>query len=46
LLADLGSMVTRDDVQSPAIIVVGEVVLLADADDRLGAWAKAAEALA
>ena len=46
LLADLGDMVRRENVQSPAIIVVGEVVMLADAEDKLGAWAKAAEALA
>lgn len=46
LLADLGPMVTRENVQSPAIIVVGEVATLADADDKLGAWARAAEALA
>lgn len=46
LLADLGPMVRREGVQSPAIIVVGEVVLLADADDRLAAFAAAAEAVA
>jgi uroporphyrin-III C-methyltransferase len=46
LLADLGPMVEREKVQSPAIIVVGEVVLLADAQDKLANWAKAAEALA
>lgn len=46
LLADLGPMVAREDVQSPAIIVVGEVAMLADAEDKLGAWAKAAEVLA
>ena len=46
LLADLGPMVAREDVQSPAVIVVGEVVQLADAQDKLGNWAKAAEALA
>ena len=46
LLADLGAMVAREAVQSPAVIVVGEVVQLADAQDRLGTWAKAAEALA
>lgn len=40
LLADLGDMVARDDVQSPAIIVVGEVVLLSDAEDRLRALAR------
>jgi uroporphyrin-III C-methyltransferase len=46
LLADLGPMVKREDVRSPAIIVVGEVVQLSDAEDKLAAWARAAEALA
>jgi len=46
LLADLGPMVAREKVQSPAIIVVGEVVMLADAQDKLVAWASAAEAMA
>ncbi len=46
LLADLGPMVGREDVKSPAVIVVGEVVQLADAEDKLGQWAKAAEVLA
>ncbi|MBV8238777.1 MAG: uroporphyrinogen-III C-methyltransferase [Sphingomonas sp.] len=46
LLADLGPMVAREDVQSPAIIVVGEVVELSDADDKLARWAKTAETLA
>lgn len=45
LLADLGDLVDREKVQSPAIIVVGEVVLLSDAQDRLAAWATTAEAL-
>lgn len=45
LLADLGPMVEREKVLSPAIIVVGEVTLLADAEDKLNAWAKAAESL-
>jgi uroporphyrin-III C-methyltransferase len=43
LLADLGEMVQREKVQSPAIIVVGEVVLLSDAEDRLRALAMHAE---
>jgi uroporphyrin-III C-methyltransferase len=43
LLADLGEMVQREKVQSPAIIVVGEVVLLSDAKDRLRALAMQAE---
>jgi uroporphyrin-III C-methyltransferase len=46
LLADLGDMVERDRVKSPAIIVVGEVVLLSDAENRLAAFAQQAEALA
>jgi uroporphyrin-III C-methyltransferase len=45
LLADLGDMVTRERVESPAIIVAGEVVLLSDAENRLRALAKQAEAL-
>lgn len=43
LLADLGPMMAREAVESPAIIVVGEVVLLADAEDRFETWAKIAE---
>ena len=43
LLADLGPMVTREKVQSPAIIVVGEVVELSDAEDKLARWARQAE---
>ena len=43
LLADLGQMVAREGVASPALIVVGEVVELSDAEDRLGRWARAAE---
>lgn len=46
LLADLGQMVARETVASPAIIVVGEVVELSDAEDKLGAWAKIAESVA
>ncbi|TPG54889.1 uroporphyrinogen-III C-methyltransferase [Sphingomonas glacialis] len=46
LLADLGHMVDRESVASPAIIVVGEVVELSDAEDKLGAWAKIAESVA
>lgn len=45
LLADLGGMVEREQVVSPAIIIVGEVVLLSDAENRLQALAKQAEAL-
>ena len=43
LLADLGPMVEREKVASPAIIVVGEVVELSDAEDKLGRWARVAE---
>ena len=43
LLADLGPMVEREKVKSPAIIVVGEVVALSDAQDKLASWAKKAE---
>ncbi|MBJ6121895.1 uroporphyrinogen-III C-methyltransferase [Sphingomonas mollis] len=43
LLADLGPMVTREGVGSPAVIVVGEVVELSDAVDKLARWARIAE---
>ncbi len=43
LLADLGAMTLREDVQSPAIIVVGEVVALSNAEDKLVRWARIAE---
>ncbi len=46
LLADLGGMVARERVDSPAIIVVGEVVLLSDAESRLATFAHQAEQLA
>ncbi|WP_136161158.1 uroporphyrinogen-III C-methyltransferase [Sphingomonas flavalba] len=46
LLADLGGMVARERVVSPAIIVVGQVAARADADDRLRSLARRAEALA
>ncbi|WP_033920082.1 uroporphyrinogen-III C-methyltransferase [Sphingomonas sp. 37zxx] len=46
LLADLGPMVDRERVASPAIIVVGEVVELSDAQDKLLRWAKVAENVA
>lgn len=45
LLADLGAMVAREEVQSPAIIVVGEVVTLSDAEDKLTRFARQAEVL-
>jgi uroporphyrin-III C-methyltransferase len=46
LLADLGDMVEREQVISPAIIVVGEVVLLSDAENRLAAFAAQSESQA
>lgn len=46
LLTDLGDMIDRERVASPAIIVVGEVVLKSDAQDRLRAFAEQAEQLA
>jgi uroporphyrin-III C-methyltransferase len=46
LLADLGGMVERENIISPAIIVVGEVVLLSDAENRLAALARQAEEIA
>jgi uroporphyrin-III C-methyltransferase len=46
LLADLGDMVVRERVQSPALIVIGAVAALADADDRLHIIAARAENLA
>lgn len=45
LLTDLGGMIAREAVKSPALIVVGEVVLRADAEDRLAAFAAHAETL-
>lgn len=45
LLADLGGMIAREKVKSPALIVVGDVALRADADDRLAAIAAHAEIL-
>ncbi len=46
LLADLGDLVTRENVISPAILIVGDVVSLSDAEDRLVTLATQAEALA
>jgi uroporphyrin-III C-methyltransferase len=43
LLADLGDMVKREQVESPAIIVAGDVVLLSDAENRLATLAAQAE---
>jgi uroporphyrin-III C-methyltransferase len=46
LLADLGDLVAREAVKSPAIIVVGEVVTRSDADVRLGVLAAQVESIA
>ncbi len=46
LLTDLGDMVAREAVRSPAIIVVGDVVLKSNAEDKLRIFAKEAERLA
>jgi uroporphyrin-III C-methyltransferase len=46
LLTDLGGLIAREDVQSPAIIVVGEVVLKSDAEDKIRTFVKEAEKLA
>jgi uroporphyrin-III C-methyltransferase len=43
LLTDLGGMIARQDVKSPAIIVVGEVVLRSDAVHHLATIAQQAE---
>jgi uroporphyrin-III C-methyltransferase len=45
ILADLGDMVAREAVVSPAIIIVGEVVTLSDAENRLQAFARQAETM-
>jgi uroporphyrin-III C-methyltransferase len=46
ILTDLGGLIARERVQSPAIIVVGDVVLKSDAEDKLRTFAKEAESLA
>ena len=46
ILTDLGDMIKREGVQSPAIIVVGDVVLKSDAENRLKHFAKQAEKIA
>lgn len=43
LLADLGDLVVRERVKSPALIVIGDVAALADAEDRLAALVQTAE---
>jgi uroporphyrin-III C-methyltransferase len=45
LLTDLGDMIAREGIKSPAIIVVGDVVLKSDAEDRLASFAKRVERL-
>ena len=45
ILTDLGDIIARESVASPAIIVVGDVVLKSDAEDRLVTFAKQAEKL-
>jgi uroporphyrin-III C-methyltransferase len=46
LLADLGELVAREAVRSPALIVVGEVVMRSNAEDKLVVWAAMAENMA
>jgi uroporphyrin-III C-methyltransferase len=46
ILTDLGDMIAREGVVSPAIIIVGDVVLKSDAKDRLFHFAKQAEKIA
>ena len=46
LLADLGGLIEREQVKSPTIIVVGEVVLRSGAEDRLVRHALQAERMA
>jgi uroporphyrin-III C-methyltransferase len=46
ILTDLGGMIAREGVMSPAIIIVGDVVLKSDAEDRLFHFAKQAEKIA
>jgi uroporphyrin-III C-methyltransferase len=45
VLADLGGMLSRENIKSPAIIVVGEVVLLSDAEDRMQRFAQQAQVM-
>ena len=45
LLADMGAMIKREGVVSPAIIIVGEVAAMGHADNRLLALAGTAEAM-
>jgi uroporphyrin-III C-methyltransferase len=43
ILTDMGDMIAREGIASPAIIVVGDVVLKSDAEDALLTLAKQAE---
>ena len=45
LLADLGDMVVREEIKSPALIVVGDVAAYALAQDALATWNAQAETL-
>lgn len=46
LLTDLGDMVRRENVQSPALLVVGEVARYGDAEDKFLEFAQMAGAIA
>ena len=46
LLTDLGDMVVRENVKSPALLVVGEVARYGDAEDKFIEYAKVAGVLA
>ena len=46
ILTDLGDMIAREGVASPAIIIVGDVVLKSDAEDALRALARQVESIA
>lgn len=46
LLTDLGDMVIREEVKSPALLIVGEVARYGDADDKFREYAEAAGVLA
>jgi uroporphyrin-III C-methyltransferase len=43
LLADLGDMIVREQVKSPALIVVGDVATRGNAEDKLAGWAEQTE---
>ena len=45
LLTDLGEMIAREGVQSPGIIIIGEVAAMGLAENTLRALAGAAEAM-